>query len=158
MVGMLAPNATHSTRGFVKYVLGKGYFHAVSSQNGDKIVTSPPASIVERILKRAVPTRVNIIALAAELGIEVAVAVDLSISLSLSLTTAFSFYCHLGNNRRPYWDHRHAAIGSGGGAGSLRTAIKRVRLSAPREQRAVGASAQTPSVSAAVGAPIEGEN
>ena len=42
MVGRLAPNSSHSTRGLVKYVSGRGYFRAVSSQNGDKIVTSPP--------------------------------------------------------------------------------------------------------------------
>ena len=37
-----------------------------------------------------------------------------------------------------YWDRRHATIGSGGGDGTLRTAIKRVKLSAPREHCAVG--------------------
>ena len=37
-----------------------------------------------------------------------------------------------------YWDRRHAAIGSGGGNGTLRTAIKRIKLSAPREYWAVG--------------------
>ena len=39
------------TRGLVKYVPGKAYFRAVSSQNGDKIVTSPPPPppIVERV-------------------------------------------------------------------------------------------------------------
>ena len=42
MVGKLAPNPTHFTRGFVKYVPVRGYFRAVSSQNGDKFVTSPP--------------------------------------------------------------------------------------------------------------------
>ena len=42
MVGKLAPNPTRSTRGLVKYVPGRGYFRAVPSQNGDKIVTSPP--------------------------------------------------------------------------------------------------------------------
>ena len=50
MVGNLALNPTHSTRrGLVKYVPGKGYFRAVPSQNGDKFVTSPPPSIVERV-------------------------------------------------------------------------------------------------------------
>ena len=45
----------------------------------------PPQSLNGSVIsKRAVPTRVNIIALAAELGVEVAVAGDLSISLSLS--------------------------------------------------------------------------
>ena len=42
MVGKLALNPTHSTRGLVQYVLSKGYFRAVSSQNGDKIVTFTP--------------------------------------------------------------------------------------------------------------------
>ena len=50
MVGKLVPNPTHHTRGFVKYVLGRGYFGAVPSQNGDKFVTSPPLSIVEWVL------------------------------------------------------------------------------------------------------------
>ena len=31
------------TRGLVKYVPGRGYFRAVSSQNGDKFVTFPPS-------------------------------------------------------------------------------------------------------------------
>ena len=51
MVGKLAPNPTHSTKGFVKYVPGRGYFRAVPSQNGDKFVRSPPPSIVERGVK-----------------------------------------------------------------------------------------------------------
>ena len=42
MVGKLAPNSSHLTRGLVKYVSGRGYFHAVPSQNGDKHVTPPP--------------------------------------------------------------------------------------------------------------------
>ena len=46
MVGKLAPNSTHSTRGLGKYVPGSGYFRAVPSQNGENIVTSPPTSIV----------------------------------------------------------------------------------------------------------------
>ena len=49
MVGKLAPNSSHLTRGFVKYVPSRGYFRAVSSQNGDKCVTSPPPPIVERV-------------------------------------------------------------------------------------------------------------
>ena len=50
MVGKLAPNSSHLTRGLVKYFPGRGYFRAVSSQNGDKVVTSPPAPpIVERV-------------------------------------------------------------------------------------------------------------
>ena len=42
MVGKLAPNSSHLTRGLVKYVPGMGYFRPVSYQNGDKFVTSPP--------------------------------------------------------------------------------------------------------------------
>ena len=42
MFGKLAPNLTYSTGGLVKYVPGRGYFRAVFSQNGDKIITSPP--------------------------------------------------------------------------------------------------------------------
>ena len=42
MVGKLAPNPTRSTGGLVKYVPGRSYFRAALSQNGDKIVTSPP--------------------------------------------------------------------------------------------------------------------
>ena len=42
MVGKLAPNPTHFTSGFVKYVPGRDYFRAVPSQNGDKVVTPPP--------------------------------------------------------------------------------------------------------------------
>ena len=51
MVGKLAPCSSHLSRELVKYVPGRGSFHAVSSQNGDKSVTSPPPpSIVERVL------------------------------------------------------------------------------------------------------------
>ena len=53
MVGKLAPNPTHSTRGLVKYVPGRGNFRAFPSQNGDKSVTSPPPSIVERVYSTA---------------------------------------------------------------------------------------------------------
>ena len=42
MVGKLAPNSSHLTRGLVKSVPGRGYFRTVLSQNGDKYVTSPP--------------------------------------------------------------------------------------------------------------------
>ena len=41
-VGKLAPKSSHLTRELVKYVLGRGYFRAVPTQNGEKIVTSPP--------------------------------------------------------------------------------------------------------------------
>ena len=40
IVGKLAPNSSHLTRGLVKYVPGRGYFRAVPSLNGDKYVTS----------------------------------------------------------------------------------------------------------------------
>ena len=53
MVGKLAPNSSHLTRGLVKYILGRNYFRAVSSQNGDKFVTSPPPPpIVKRVFAR----------------------------------------------------------------------------------------------------------
>ena len=42
MVGKLAPNPTHVTRGLIKYFSGRGYSRAVPSQNGDKFVTPPP--------------------------------------------------------------------------------------------------------------------
>ena len=48
-VGKLAPNSSHLTRGLVKNVSGRSYFCTVPSQNGDKMVTSPPAPIVERV-------------------------------------------------------------------------------------------------------------
>ena len=47
MVCKLAPNSSHLTRGLVKYVSGRDYFRTVPSQNGDKLVTSPPPPIVE---------------------------------------------------------------------------------------------------------------
>ena len=50
MVGKLAPNSTHFTKGLVKYVPGRGYFRAVPSQNGDNFVTSPPPPIFERLI------------------------------------------------------------------------------------------------------------
>ena len=50
IVGKLAPKSSHLTRGLVKYVLGRGYFRAVPTQNGEKFVTSPsPPPIVERV-------------------------------------------------------------------------------------------------------------
>ena len=50
MVGKLAPNVSHLTRGLVKYVPGRGFFRAVPSQNEKKFVTSPPPpSTVERL-------------------------------------------------------------------------------------------------------------
>ena len=45
MVGKLAPNPTHSTRGLVKHVPGGDYFRAVPSQIRDKFVTPPPQSL-----------------------------------------------------------------------------------------------------------------
>ena len=48
MVGKLAPNSPHFTRGLVTYIPGRGYFRAVPSQNGDKCATSPTPPIVKR--------------------------------------------------------------------------------------------------------------
>ena len=42
VVGKLALNLLHLTRGLVKYVYGRGYLRVVPSQNGEKYVTSPP--------------------------------------------------------------------------------------------------------------------
>ena len=42
LVGKLASNSSHSTRGLVKCVPGRSYFRAISSQNVDKFVKSPP--------------------------------------------------------------------------------------------------------------------
>ena len=50
MVGKLAPISSHFTRGLVKYVPGRGYFRAVSYQNGNKFLTSPPPPIVELVI------------------------------------------------------------------------------------------------------------
>ena len=50
MVGKLAPDSTHFTRGLVKYVPGRGYFRAVPYQNGDKFATLPTPSFVERLV------------------------------------------------------------------------------------------------------------
>ena len=49
MVGKLAPNSSHLTRGLVKYVPGRGNFRTVPSQNGDKHVTCPAPPIVELV-------------------------------------------------------------------------------------------------------------
>ena len=59
MIGKLAPNSTHSTRGLVKYAPNRGCFRAVPSQNGEKFVTSPPATIVERVAGRRGVGRLN---------------------------------------------------------------------------------------------------
>ena len=53
MVGKLAPSS-HLTRGLVKCVPDRDYFRAVSYQNGDRIVTSPPLPIVELVYHRNV--------------------------------------------------------------------------------------------------------
>ena len=47
MVGKLAPNLSHLTRGLVKSVPGRGFFRAVPSENGEKYVTypTPPQSL-----------------------------------------------------------------------------------------------------------------
>ena len=49
MVGKLALNSTHFTRGLVKYVPGRGYFRVVLFQNGDKFAISLTPPIVERL-------------------------------------------------------------------------------------------------------------
>ena len=49
MLVKLASNSSHLTRELVKYVPGRTYFRAVSSQNEVKLVTSPPPPIVERV-------------------------------------------------------------------------------------------------------------
>ena len=50
MVGKLAASSSHLTRRLVKYIPCRGYLRAVSSQHGDKFVTSPlPPPIVERV-------------------------------------------------------------------------------------------------------------
>ena len=47
MVGKLAPNSSHLTRGLVKFVPGRGNFRAVSYQKRDNFFTSlpPPQSL-----------------------------------------------------------------------------------------------------------------
>ena len=47
MVDKLAPNPIHYIRGLDKYVLGRGYFRAVPSQNGEKMLLPrhPPQSL-----------------------------------------------------------------------------------------------------------------
>ena len=42
MVGKPAPNSTHFTKRFVKYIPEREYSRAIPSQNGDKFATSPP--------------------------------------------------------------------------------------------------------------------
>ena len=51
MVGKPAPNATHSIRGLVKYVLSRGYLCAVSSQNGENYYIHS-VHIITRVLRR----------------------------------------------------------------------------------------------------------
>ena len=47
MVGKLAPNSSQLSRGLVKYAPRRGYFRAVFSQNGDKLLhpRPPPQSL-----------------------------------------------------------------------------------------------------------------
>ena len=56
VVGKLAPNSSHFTRGLVKYVPDRapdrGYFRAAPPQNGDKYVTSSPSPIVELVYNK----------------------------------------------------------------------------------------------------------
>ena len=62
MVGKLAPNLSHLTRGLVRYVPGRDYFCAVPFQNGEKIVTPPPApqSSNGSVIKVGVAARLEI--------------------------------------------------------------------------------------------------
>ena len=60
MVGKLAPNSSHLTRGLVKYVPGRVSFRAVSYQNGDQFVTSPPPPTVELVSSIPKPHLVRI--------------------------------------------------------------------------------------------------
>ena len=55
MVDKLAPDSTHSTRRLVKIVPGRGYFRAVPSQNGEKMLHPLLLSIVERVKKLGLP-------------------------------------------------------------------------------------------------------
>ena len=57
IVGKLAPNSLHLTRGLVKYVPGRGYFRAVSSQNEDKFVTSPPPPPIVKLVLHVIRNR-----------------------------------------------------------------------------------------------------
>ena len=57
MVGKLAPNSSHFTRGLVKSVPGRSYFRAVPFQNGEKIIISPPRLIVELVSQGVGRTR-----------------------------------------------------------------------------------------------------
>ena len=69
MVGKGAPNSSHLTRGLVKYVLGRGYFRAVHSQNGHKYVTSPPPLIVDFFGTRefdSYPSRICVLSFVTE--------------------------------------------------------------------------------------------
>ena len=50
MVGKLAPNSNHFTRGLVKYVPRRGCFRAVPSRNENKFATSPTPLVVERFI------------------------------------------------------------------------------------------------------------
>ena len=75
MVGKLAPNPTHSTRGLVKYVSGRGYFRAVPSQNGENNVTYPPP------LNRGITTTILGMNEACDVGS------NLGISLSFAVRT-----------------------------------------------------------------------
>ena len=47
MVGKLAPNSSHLTRGLFKYVLGRGYFRDVSLKTGTNMLHPfpPPQSL-----------------------------------------------------------------------------------------------------------------
>ena len=65
MVGKIAPNSTHSTRVLIEYVPGRDYFRAVSSENGDKFVTSPPPPPIVELVPRVSDFDVHTIKLTA---------------------------------------------------------------------------------------------
>ena len=50
MIGKLAPNSSHLTKGLVKHVSDRGYFRTVPSKTGDKNATSPPPPNRERVI------------------------------------------------------------------------------------------------------------
>ena len=58
MIGKLAPNSSHLTRGLVKSVPSRGYFRAVPSQRGQICYIPSPPSIVELVYEEGVLVRI----------------------------------------------------------------------------------------------------
>ena len=75
MVGKLGLNSSHLTRGLVKYVSGRGYFRAVSSQTGGKLSHPRPPPIVKRV-DRPLTTQIKCTALVIVSMIKFPDAVD----------------------------------------------------------------------------------